>query len=137
VTAFYAVLDPATRRLTYSRAGHNPPRLVRRDRVLSLDGAGALPLGILDGQAYSQSSVTLESGDLLLLYTDGITEAMAPPGGEGARPLFGIDRLDQLLCDCGAASAEGCIGRVRTAVTAFCENAPPRDDQTLIAIRCL
>ena len=136
VTAFYAVLDPATRTLTYSRAGHNPPRLVRRGRVIPLDGDGGLPLGILDGESYGQATVTLERGDLLLLYTDGITEASPPVKGDGPRQLFGTDRLDRLLLDCGAASAEGCVARVRAEVAAFCENAPPTDDQTLIAMRC-
>jgi sigma-B regulation protein RsbU (phosphoserine phosphatase) len=137
VTAFYAVLDPTSRTLTYSRAGHNPPRLVRGNRVLSLDGAGGLPLGILDAQAYGQAIVTLQRGDLLLLYTDGITEAMAPLKDAASRELFGTDRLDNLLLDIGARSAEECIGRIRTEVAAFSANASPTDDQTLIAIRCL
>jgi phosphoserine phosphatase RsbU/P len=135
VTAFYAVLDPVARVLTYSRAGHNPPRLVRGDGVVSLDGTGGLPLGILEAQVYKQSAVTLEPGDLLLLYTDGITEAMAPLRSD-SRQLFGIERLDRLLLHCGATTAEGCIARVRTELAAFCENAPPADDQTLIAMRC-
>ena len=61
--------------LTYSAAGHNPPRLVRGDRVIALDGCGALPLGIEDGEDYRQATVRLARGDLLLLYTDGVTEA--------------------------------------------------------------
>ena len=150
VTAFYAVLDPATRTLTYSRAGHNPPRLVRHGsaggggggaRVLSLDEHGGLPLGIMEGQSYGQASVTLERGDLLLLYTDGITEAVAPPAAAGADgaawELFGQDRLDALLLACGASSAFGCIERVCGEVAAFSADAPPTDDRTLIAIRCL
>jgi phosphoserine phosphatase RsbU/P len=147
VTAFYAVLDPTARTLTYSRAGHNPPRLVRYavarspDRAMSateglpavqsLDEVGTLPLGILDGQTYDEATVTLQPGDLLLLYTDGITEAASPTSGE----LFGTDRLDQLLQDC-RATADDCIDRIRMSVASFCENAPPTDDQTLIAIRC-
>jgi len=136
VTAFYAVLDPASRTLTYSAAGHNPPRLVRGDRVMSLDGAGALPLGIEVNQRYGQATVALEGGDLLLLYTDGITEAAAPLNGETSRDLFGVQRLDRLLIDCGATRPEGCIARVRREVSAFSANVPPTDDQTLIAIRC-
>lgn len=136
VTAFYAVLDPSTRTLTYARAGHNPPRLVRGDRVLSLDACGSLPLGIVEASSYDRSAVTLERGDLLLLYTDGITEAMAPSTGAGQRSLFGTKRLDQLLLDCRARGAEECIARVRSEVATFGEGAPPTDDQTLIAIRC-
>lgn len=137
VTAFYATLDPSTRMLTYARAGHNPPRLVRGGRVLSLDQQGALPLGILEQQAYGQATLRLEPGDLLLLYTDGITEAMGPRQACGSRELFGVERLDALLLDCDASSADGCVAAVRSAVAAFCANAPPTDDQTLIAIRCL
>jgi sigma-B regulation protein RsbU (phosphoserine phosphatase) len=137
VTAFYAVLDPEGRTLTYGRAGHNPPRLVRGSRVMSLEKNGALPLGIIDDQRYGQETVRLEKGDLLLLYTDGITEAMAPLNGELSRRLFGTERLDALLLDCGGTSAEGCIRRVRSEIAAFSEGAPPTDDQTLIAIRCL
>jgi phosphoserine phosphatase RsbU/P len=137
VTAFYAVLDHATRTLTFARAGHNPPRLVRGNEILPLNGEGGLPLGILPGQVYDQATVTLEPGDLLLLYTDGITEAMAPLRGADQRHLFSTDRLDKLLLDCGChGTAEECINRIRTELAAFSENAPPTDDQTLIVIRC-
>jgi phosphoserine phosphatase RsbU/P len=136
VTAFYAVLDPRSRTLTYARAGHNPPRLLRRGRIQALDATGALPLGILENQAYGQATVSLEPGDLVLLYTDGITEA-SPPPRNGVRDLFGVERLDALLIDCGPSKAAACIDRIRHDVAAFCANAPPIDDQTLIAIRCL
>lgn len=137
VTAFYAVLDPATKALTYSRAGHNPPRLARAGRVLSLDAAGGLPLGILESQLYEQATVTLQRGDMLLLYTDGITDAVAPGIGDENRQLFETDRLDKLLIDMGPCSARECINRIRTELAAFSANRPPIDDQTLIAIRCL
>jgi sigma-B regulation protein RsbU (phosphoserine phosphatase) len=139
VTAFYAVLDPAARTLTYASAGHNPPRLVRhRDRlIISLNQDAALPLGILPAEPQGQASVTLEPGDLLLLYTDGITEARGPATPDGERPLFGTDRLDALLIECNATTADECIARVRTEVSTFCDGAPPTDDQTLVAIRCL
>lgn len=136
VTAFYAVLDPAKRTLTYSRAGHNPPRLVRGDSVQSLDADGGLPLGILGQQVYEQGFVQIEPGDQLLLYTDGITEAMTPAKDGHQREMFGIERLDQLLLDCRGGTAADCVDRVRKAVTAFGETALPADDQTLIAICC-
>lgn len=137
ITAFYAVLDPAKRTLTYSTAGHNPPRLVRGGSVIALNVDGGLPLGIFPNQAYEQTTVTLEPGDLLLLYTDGITEAMAPLDGAKSRELFGSDRLDELLVDCVDCDVQECINRIRAALAAFSQNAPPADDQTLIAIRCL
>ena len=138
VTAFYAVLDPAKRTLTYSTAGHNPPRLVRRDGVLSLNKNGDLPMGIFPDQDYGQATQPLERGDLLLLYTDGITESMAPAtAGVSARELFGVDRLDRLLLNCNPKTAEDCIARIQSELADFCANAPPTDDQTLIALRCL
>jgi sigma-B regulation protein RsbU (phosphoserine phosphatase) len=137
VTAFYAVLNPVNRTVTYSRAGHNPPRLVRGDKVMSFDGAGGLPLGIIGRQVYEETTVQLKPRDLLLLYTDGITEAMAPANGGGNRELFGLERLDLLLLECKSTGAGECIDKIRANVTAFAQTALPSDDQTLIAIRCL
>jgi sigma-B regulation protein RsbU (phosphoserine phosphatase) len=137
VTAFYATLDPATRTLTYSVAGHNPPRLVRGGRTRSLDGRAGLPLGILESQSYPQTTITLERGDVLLLYTDGITEARAPAIAPGVpREMFGVDRLDELLLGCDGVDPAACVTRVCDAVAAFTHDAPPSDDRTLIAIRC-
>lgn len=137
VTACYAVLDPVARTLTYARAGHNPPRLVRGDHVLSLEDDGGLPLGILEDQSYGQAIVRLERGDLLLLYTDGITEAMAPPRGELSRPMYGVERLDPLLVKCDGQGPADVIDCIKADVPAFSGDAPPKDDQTLIAIRYL
>jgi phosphoserine phosphatase RsbU/P len=137
VTAFYAVLDPAKKTLTYSRAGHNPPRLVRGDGVVSVDGVGGLPMGILGGQVYGEATLELKSGDFLLLYTDGITEAVAPMRGGDKRELFGMERLDALLLECGGCSSRECIERICGSVNGFAGSELPADDQTLIAIRCL
>jgi sigma-B regulation protein RsbU (phosphoserine phosphatase) len=136
VTAFYGVLEPQRRKITYSMAGHNPPRLARDGRILSLDKNAALPLGIIPEQRYGLATLSIEPGDLLLLYTDGITEAPAPLRGTGPRELFGIERLDPLLIDCGTTSAQACVARILKEVERFTCGAPARDDQTLIAIRC-
>ncbi|HEY2894423.1 MAG TPA: PP2C family protein-serine/threonine phosphatase, partial [Pirellulales bacterium] len=136
VTAFYAVLDPSTRTLTYSRAGHNPPRLLHQGSVGSLVEVGGLPLGVLPNQTYDEAVMTLNPNDLLLLYTDGITEAAAPNDSPAGGSIFGMDRLDQLLLDGWADSPSECLGKIRAAVAAFTADAPPTDDQTLIAIRC-
>ena len=91
----------------------------------------------LDGQTYDEATVSLETGNLLLLYTDGITEAASPASSGIKSTLFGTDRVDEVLLKVGAASAEECIARIRSAVAEFCANSPPTDDQTLIALRCL
>ena len=71
---------------------------------------------------------------MLLLYTDGIVEAMAPLRGAKEHQMFGLERLDPLLLDCSRGTAQQCIERIRDALSTFTENAPPTDDQTLIAI---
>ena len=138
ITAFYAVLDPAKRTLTYSLAGHNPPRLVRDGQIISLGENSSLPMGIADDQPFVETTVQLEKGDLLLLYTDGITEAMAVKTSDGARELFGLERLDPLLIDCCPHKcAKEVIQCVKQSVDDFADDAIPTDDQTLIAVRCV
>src|SRR6266850_2323507 len=124
VTAFYAVVDAATRTLTYSRAGHNPPRLLRAGQIISLEDSGALPLGIIDEQPYTESAITLEKDDVLLLYTDGITEASPPAKAKEARRLFGTSRLDQVLLDSPNATPTQILINIRAAVATFTESAP-------------
>lgn len=137
ITGFYGVLDPATRRLTYASAGHNPPRLCRGGRVMALDEAGGLPLGIAEDERYLDATVVLEPGDLLVLYTDGITEAMPPKATRGGVELFGTARLDAILLDGASTGTEGVVKAVREAVVTFAGGVTPRDDQTMLAIRCL
>ncbi len=136
VTAFYAVLDRRSRTLTYARAGHNPPRVIRDGKVISLDAVGDLPLGILTPVSYDETTVQLQEHDLLLLYTDGVTEAMAPSVVPGGRDLFGTERLDAVALTCTSDSSTVCIDKICDALNAFSGNGQPADDQTLIAVRC-
>ena len=136
MTAFYAVLDPVGRTLTYARAGHNPPRLVRGDRILALDQASGLPLGIADEQKFDHACQELQANDLLLLYTDGVTEAFAAGTAGSERELFGVERLDDVLLKNRGCSSDECIAKIRQSVAEFAGNNSPNDDQTLIAIRC-
>jgi sigma-B regulation protein RsbU (phosphoserine phosphatase) len=137
VTAFYATLDPIRRQFTYSSAGHNPPRLLRRGQVQSLDQTAGLPLGVSAKETYGEATIALEAEDVLLLYTDGITETMSPPDSTGSQELFGSDRLDALLIDCSRASSEDLINRICAELTNFSGGAPALDDRTLVSLRCL
>jgi sigma-B regulation protein RsbU (phosphoserine phosphatase) len=137
VTAFYAVLDPAARTITYASGGHNPPRLARDRRVISLDEAGALPLGIEKAVHYDEATLAIEAGDMLLLYTDGITEAMAPSAIPGSHDLFGVERLDEILLKNRGQTSEQCLAQIRAEVSAYSGNALPTDDRTLVALRCI
>ena len=78
VTAFYGIYDPGLRQFSYSCAGHNPPQLKRcsQGRVDTLEEVGGPPLGLFEEVGYAQATLTLRPGDTLVLYTDGVTEAM-------------------------------------------------------------
>lgn len=131
VTAFAGVFDPATRRLAYCSAGHNPPRVKRADGGPAgiLEAAPALPLGIDADEPYADAFQIIAKGDTLVLYTDGITEARSPDG-----ELFNTDRLDAAVQACDT-SAEALIACVMDHVATFTKNAPPQDDRTLLVLR--
>lgn len=133
VTAFIGVYDPTLRRLTYANAGHPPP-LVRRasdGSIRPLDQAANYPLGIDDAETFKQAVVQLEQDDMILLYTDGITEARAADSD-----LFESDRLTRALS--GGVDRPGeLIERLRTAVRAHEQGEAARDDQTMLAARVL
>ncbi len=132
VTALLAIYDPLTRRLTYSRAGHNPPILMQpgaHPAMSRLDASGGIPLGIEEDVAYEESAITLEPGQSLVFYTDGITEAFSPD-----RKMFGVEGIEGSLTECSGEPA--CvIDHVTTALKAFEGGVRPGDDQTLLVIR--
>jgi sigma-B regulation protein RsbU (phosphoserine phosphatase) len=131
VTAFYGIYDPQRKELIYASAGHNPPRLKRcADGSLSvLDGVAGLPLGIFPSQDYPERVCTLQTGDQILFYTDGITEAHNPAG-----EMFGTARLDRELENC-SLQARSLLDAVLHAVEAFTAGHPADDDRTLIVAR--
>lgn len=131
VTAFYAIYEPKRRKLTYSSAGHNPPRVrgCGRDFVFQLDHARHLPLGVSPDVEYGDASHYLQTGDQLILYTDGIVEAMNPQGD-----LLGTDRLDHILGRCATEPTE-ILKAVLQAVETHTQGAPPSDDRTLVVGR--
>jgi phosphoserine phosphatase RsbU/P len=131
VTAFYGIYDPRTRELTYSSAGHNPPRLKRcADRVItSLDGARTFPLGVSDAIAYEDAAVQLQPGDQIVFYTDGITEATDSSGRQ-----FGVGRLDAVLTDCRDDAGQ-ITDAILQAVDRFSRGQPVIDDRTVIVAK--
>ncbi|MFG0313644.1 MAG: PP2C family protein-serine/threonine phosphatase, partial [Phycisphaerales bacterium] len=136
ITAFSGSLDAATGEFRYSCAGHPPPRIVpARDRsVIALTGARAVPLGVLDERPKrTEASVVLEPGDLIVIYSDGITEARSPAG-----EYFGEGRLDSALRELPEYPLpEMAIDAINEAVRGFAGVGPPCDDQTLLAVRWL
>lgn len=126
VTAFYGVYDAGTRTMLYASAGHNPPRVRRRDVAIVLDAAQSLPLGVLPDIGFPSASIDLMPGDALLLYTDGIVEAM-----NRRREQFGTERIDAALR--GRSTADEIVRAVTDAVTRHAGPDSPADDQTLLA----
>jgi hypothetical protein len=127
-TLFYGLLDPATGRLDYVCAGHPFPLLRRPGGEIEELGTGSLPLGLRPELRIEPRSVTLGSGDLLLLYSDGLPEEVHPASGEE----FGFARLRELLAPGGAAGEVH--DRVLAAFDAFLAGEAQRDDISLVVV---
>ena len=128
-TFFYAQFDPETRSLLYSNGGHNPPMLLRGSQVLRLEKGGP-PVGLFGFARYEQEEVRLESGDLLVLYTDGISEAE-----NGAEEEWGEDTLIAAARASASLPPSETICRIMNAADAFAAGAPQHDDMTLVIAR--
>src|SRR5579863_3214640 len=126
VTFFYCVVDIRARKLTYTSAGHCAPILIRANgEVLRLEVGGAV-LGVLPDWQYEQAEIALESGDRLLLFTDGVTEA-----ANSREEEFGEERLIQLSSALRDRSAHELKNRVMQTVSSF-TGGRAQDDATLV-----
>ncbi|HVO13143.1 MAG TPA: SpoIIE family protein phosphatase [Vicinamibacteria bacterium] len=130
VTAFIAVLEPASGRLGYTNAGHNPALLVRADRSVQRLPANGVPIGLFASMQYEGAEVTLGPGDLVVLYTDGITEAANPAGEE-----FGLERLQAVVGQQAREPLVAIAVAIETAVEVFAQGTPFGDDRTLVMLR--
>jgi sigma-B regulation protein RsbU (phosphoserine phosphatase) len=130
VTLFLAYLDVSTGEMTYTNAGHNPPYLRRRDGTCErLDRRHGPVAGAMEGLAYRQDNVKLEAGDVLLLYTDGVTEAQ-----NEAEQLYSEERLATLLAELPYDTTENLVGAVLEDVRDFEDGAQQADDITIVAV---
>ena len=131
VTVFYGIYNIRTGEVTYANAGHNPPYLVRADgSVEMLPLSKDIVAGAFDDFQYSQESLQLEPGDTLLLYTDGVTEAINTEDKE-----YGEGRLEKQLAQCSNLSCQEIIDKVKEDVKAFAGEAEQSDDITLFALK--
>jgi serine phosphatase RsbU (regulator of sigma subunit) len=131
VTLFYAVLDPVTMTLTFANAGHNPPFLLSgpSDGVVFLKAQG-VPLGISSDVKMDNESIILKGGDIVVLYTDGVTEAVS---GSGER--FEIDRLKDIVTASRNISAKEILDRVMKELSVFAGTRPQFDDITMMVVK--
>jgi sigma-B regulation protein RsbU (phosphoserine phosphatase) len=130
VTLFYAAIEPESRLLTFVNAGHNPPILTRQggnDRELGITG---IALGALDNAEFEEQTIQLKSDDILVLYTDGVTEAM-----NGRNEQFGVDRLRETIRSSGSVDAGRILDNVVRDVSLFAGDTPQHDDITLLVLK--
>jgi sigma-B regulation protein RsbU (phosphoserine phosphatase) len=129
VTALYGIFTPADRTFSYSSAGHCSPRLRRGNQIISLDGARGIPLGIDADEPYRDAAEQLQPGDVLVFYTDGITEARNHAGD-----LLGIDRLDEAVLAAEGGASE-IVQQILACVRGFSKGKMPVDDETLLVVK--
>lgn len=130
VTVLYGVLDRATRAFDYVRAGHDLPLVFDARGEVIVPGFGhGQPLGIIPDPALDEQTVTLPPGGMLVLYTDGVTEAM-----DAGRTLFGMERLHAAVRARPFASAHVLCDHLLQTVTTWRGTAPQHDDVTLVAV---
>jgi sigma-B regulation protein RsbU (phosphoserine phosphatase) len=131
VTVFYAILDSHSHQFTYVNAGHNPPLLyrARTGELNTLKGHG-LALGVREGISLEEHSIDLEPGDLVLMYTDGVTDAINAREEE-----FGTERLADLVTANAHLSVQSLVDEITRAVAEFAGEGIRFDDVTMVALK--
>jgi sigma-B regulation protein RsbU (phosphoserine phosphatase) len=131
VTVFYAVFDPANRQFTYANGGHNSPLIVNADgHATMLPLTGGIALAMMPDIEYGYNSVTLAPGDTVVLYTDGVTEAI-----DDSEEEFGVQRLQSVFSSAPPGDARQANGAVFDAVKDFVGDTPQFDDITCVTFR--
>lgn len=131
VTLVYVLYDPETGALTYANGGHCNPLVVHSDgSSAELALTGGVALGVMPGLDYQEGNATLNPGDTLILYTDGVSEAMNANGEE-----FGVERLQQIFANQPPTSARMAIEAIMQAVSDFAGDTPQSDDVTCLVLR--
>jgi sigma-B regulation protein RsbU (phosphoserine phosphatase) len=131
-TFFYGQYDPSQGKFNFVNAGHNSPLLLHHSnggKVTRLEPGGTV-VGLIESVEYQQGSVSIGPGDLLVAFTDGISEAMNLEDEE-----WGEDRLLDSIRDCHAKTAQGLLEHIFAAATQFAGTAPQHDDMTLVVLR--
>jgi len=133
VTMFYARFDQARKTLEYANGGHNPPLLIRANNgeALELEAGGPI-LGILPDPQYSNTVVALNQGDILTLFTDGVTEQENEAGDE-----FSTTRLKEVVMSRETEPAAALVASITEAVSTFAGTKAQVDDLTVVVVKIL
>ncbi|HSP62989.1 MAG TPA: GAF domain-containing SpoIIE family protein phosphatase, partial [Pyrinomonadaceae bacterium] len=132
VTAFYGILDATNHTLAYSNAGHNPPILIDAEGNAHFERRGGVPLGMFRDSRYYEYYATIDPGQMLVLYTDGVTEAMNLAGDE-----YGPERLVDAVKRGRQLSAHALIDSIHRDVINWTEGVGAHDDVTFFIIKAL
>lgn len=131
VTIFCGILDTSTGEVCYANGGHNPPMVIRKDGSISpISITGGLVIGAFEGMPYTLDRLVLGPGDILFMYTDGVTEAM-----NEKEEMFSDRRLEHGLASLHAASIQQIISVIMESIVIFTGGAPQSDDITMMAIQ--
>ena len=129
-TLFYGIIDTSNDDFHFSNAGHDPPFLINSNNNVTRLTKGGTVLGFMEEYQYEEDSISLNSGDTIIIYSDGITEAL-----DGKNKEFGEDRLLKLIKESIKSSAETLIDKVFDAVKIFVKDVPQSDDITIVVIK--
>ena len=129
-TLFYGILNSSTHEIIYCNAGHNDPYLIAANKDIIKLSAGGIVVGIMPKVPFEEASVNINPGELLFLFSDGITEAM-----NSGEEEFGDNRLTDILLKNKNESAEKIIEIIFNEVENFAGNVPPMDDKTIVVIK--
>lgn len=132
VTAFYGIFDATNRTLAYSNAGHNPALFMGADGSARFEERGGVPLGMFRDTRYYEYFETIEPGQMLVLYTDGLTEAMNSKEEE-----YGRDRLVDAVRQCRDLSAREMINHIHRDLMSWTEGQGAHDDVTVLIVKAL
>ena len=133
VTVFYAIYNIKTGFMNYCNAGHNPPHLLKRDGTVSeLPLSNDTIVGVFEDLEYHESTLQLEQGDTLVMFTDGVTEATDIEYKE-----FGVERLDNILRQQSNSSCQQIIESVKAGIREFVGDAEQSDDITMLVVKRL
>lgn len=132
VTAFYGVLDASNKTLAYTNAGHNPPLLMNADGRARFIEHGGLPLGMFRSPRYYEYYLPIDTGQTIVLYTDGVTEALNAAGEE-----YGRDRMEQVVREGRNASARELIDLLYRDILRWTDGRGSHDDMTFFIIKAI
>jgi len=130
VTLFYGILDPTNHHLSYCNAGHDNPFLVRSNGDVQRLGTGGLVLSIMESSLYEEETTPLNAGDVVILYSDGITESMNP-----GLEQFGEDRLLPVIQEHRSRSASELLDEIIKAAKHHAGKEPQADDMTVVVVK--